>query len=175
MVSVVHGFFENMRGAVDSKLLEKANQRACSALQQSFEQAEAEYESILREMNVLEEEAIKALAGHSKLDMDTIKVLIPKCKARLDGAKVHMEDLQKKLEQEENSTSTQTERLQEILTWADVFDHVNTATKHMILSKLIEKIVVGKDGRLHIKFRLTAKQYLGEQPEDITCTPKKVS
>ena len=51
-----------------------------------------------------------------------------------------MEEIQKKLEQEECSTATQAEQLQEILSWADVFDHANTATKHMILSKIIEKI-----------------------------------
>ena len=175
VVGVVRGFFENMRGAVDSDLLEKANRRACSALQKAFEQAEAEYESILKEMNVLEEEAIKSLAGHAKLDADTISVLIPKCRARVEGAKAYMEELQKKLEQEESSTATQAEQLQEILSWADVFDQANTATKHMILSKIIEKIVVGRNGQLHIKFRLTASQYLGEQPEDMTCMPKKVS
>ena len=49
VVGVVRGFFENMRGAVDSDLLEKANRRACSALQKAFEQAETEYESIFED------------------------------------------------------------------------------------------------------------------------------
>ena len=86
-----------------------------------------------------------------------------------------MEDIQKKLEKEAASTETQKKQLDEILSWADAFDLASIANKHMILSKLIERIEVGRNGRLHIKFRLTASQYLGEQPEDMTCIPKKVS
>ena len=56
-----------------------------------------------------------------------------------------------------------------------MFDHANISTKHMILAKLIERIDVCANGQIQIKFRLTAKEYLGEQPEDVTCNPEKVS
>ena len=62
-----------------------------------------------------------------------------------------------------------------ILSWADMFEQANTETKHMILAKLIERVDVSADGQIQIKFRLTAKEYLGEQPDDVTCNPEKVS
>jgi hypothetical protein len=56
-----------------------------------------------------------------------------------------------------------------------MFEQANIETKHMILAKLIERVDVSANGQIQIKFRLTAKEYLGEQPDDVTCNPKKVS
>ena len=83
--------------------------------------------------------------------------------------------MRKKLEKEEASKDGQSEKLKQILPWADMFDQANIATKHMILARLIERIDISVNGQIQIKFRLTAKEYLGEQPNDVTCNLKKVS
>ena len=43
------------------------------------------------------------------------------------------------------------------------------------IARLIKRIDVSTNGQIKIKIRLTAKEYLGEQPDDVTCNPKKVS
>jgi len=53
--------------------------------------------------------------------------------------------------------------------------YVFTECHLMILARQIERIDVSVNGQIQIKFRLTAKEYLGEQPDDVTCNPKKVS
>jgi len=157
------------------KMLELANKRTRSVIQDAYDKAEAEYESLYRKMGLLEEEAAKALDGNSKLDIDTISSMISKCRAQLEGSKAYLADMRKKLEMEEASKDGQAEKLKQILSWADMFDQANISTKHMILAKLIERIDISANGQIQIKFRLTAKEYLGEQPDDVTCNPEKVS
>ena len=175
IISVVRGFFENMREAASPKMLELANKRTRSVIQDAYDKAEAEYESLYRKMSLLEEEAVKALDGTSKFDTDTISSMIAKCRSQLEGSKAYLADMQKKLEKEEASKDGQVEKLKQILSWADMFEQANTETKHMILAKLIERVDVSANGQIQIKFRLTAKEYLGEQPGDVTCNPEKVS
>ena len=101
--------------------------------------------------------------------------MLPRLRAQLNEASARMDDIRGKLEEEQNGNDSQIEKLKEVLSWAVMFDRANTATKHMILAQLIERVVVSANGMIDIHFRLTAKQYLGEQPEDVTCDPKKVS
>lgn len=164
-----------MREAASPKMLELANKCTRSVIQDAYDKAEAEYESLYRKMSLLEEEAVKALDGTSKFDTDTISSMIAKCRSQLEGSKAYLADMQKKLEKEEASKDGQAEKLKQILSWADMFEQANTETKHMILAKLIERVDVSANGQIQIKFRLTAKEYLGEQPDDVTCNPEKVS
>lgn len=51
----------------------------------------------------------------------------------------------------------------------------NPIRKHTSSQKIKLVFDVSANGQIQIKFRLTAKEYLGEQPDDVTCNPKKVS
>ena len=175
VIGVVRGFFENMRDAAGPKMLELANKRANSLVKDAYDKAESEHESVFRRLSTLEEEAVKALNGESKLDIDTINNMLPKLRAQLSETKARLDEMQRKLDEEQANNNTQIEKLREVLSWAVMFDQANTETKHMILAKLIERVDVSANGQIQIKFRLTAKEYMGEQPDDVTCNPKKVS
>ena len=175
VIGVVRGFFENMREEAGPRMIELSNKRTCSVIKDAYDKAEAEHEAIFKRLSTLEEEAVKAVNGESKLDIDTINNMLPRLRAQLNEASARMDDIRGKLEEEQNGNDSQIEKLKEVLSWAVMFDRANTATKHMILAQLIERVVVSANGMIDIHFRLTAKQYLGEQPEDVTCDPKKVS
>lgn len=117
-----------MREAASPKMLELANKRTRSVIQDAYDKAEAEYESLYRKMSLLEEEAVKALDGTSKFDTDTISSMIAKCRSQLEGSKAYLADMQKKLEKEEASKDGQVEKLKQILSWADMFEQANTET-----------------------------------------------
>ena len=166
VLDIVHGFFANLRKSTRADLLEMANQRACSVLKTAYEEAEAEYDKAHREMSALEDEAMKALMGTSQLDASLINAMLPKCRARLDGAKTRMDAAREKLEQEKASFANQSKQYQQYLSWADAFDQTNPATKRMIISQLIERIDVGRNNQIHIQFRLSVRQYWGDHTAD---------
>ena len=162
VLDMVHGFFTNIRNSTRADLLEMANQRVCSVLQSAFEEAESEFDKAHKEMSALEDEAMKALMGTSQLDPSIINSMIPKCRARLDGAKSRMDAAREKMEQEKASLANQARQYKQYLSWADAFDQANTETKHMIISQLIERIEIGRNNHINIRFRLTARQYWGD-------------
>ena len=51
----------------------------------------------------------------------------------------------------------------ELLSWAECFDKADIGTKHLIVSRLIERVEVRTGYKMHIKFKISLKQFLGQE------------
>ena len=54
--------------------------------------------------------------------------------------------------------------MDELLSWAECFDKADIGTKHLIVSRLIERVDVRTGYKVHIKFKISLKQFLGQEP-----------
>ena len=68
----------------------------------THKQAVKDFEEAQRQINALEEEAMKALTGENKLDLGIVNNMIMKQKARLDAAAKAMEESKARLDTEKN-------------------------------------------------------------------------
>lgn len=50
-----------------------------------------------------------------------------------------------------------------LLSWAQCFDKADIGTKHLIVSRLIERVDVRTGYKVHIKFKISLKQFLGQE------------
>ncbi len=71
-----------------------------------------------------------------------------------------MEESKAQLEAEKESATVAVQEVTDLIKWAEEFDKANTGTKHMILTRLIERINVGRDYEIEIKFRISVEQYM---------------
>jgi len=58
-----------------------------------------------------------------------------------------------------------------MLNWGEIFDNCEMAVKKMIVSHLIERVTISREGKIEIKFNISLEQYLkftGKQLETHT-------
>ena len=162
VMELVHDFFAHLKQKPRADLLEKANKLACSVIKRAYDEAEADYEQAHRELTALEEEAMKAILGTSKVSAEAINNMLPKYRAKLEGAKAHLDEVEAKLKAEQGDKAIEIRQYKQLMTWADAFDSVSIETQRIILSRLIERVDVGAGYKIHIQFRLSAQQYWGD-------------
>ncbi len=114
-------------------------------------------------MTALEEEAVKALTGESQLDLAFVNSMLAKHRKKLEAAQTAMKEAQTRMDAEkENARETQAQ-IDELLSWAECFEKADIGTKHLIVGRLIERVDISTGYKMHIKFRISLKQFLGQE------------
>ena len=62
----------------------------------------------------------------------------------------------------ENAKETKAQ-IDELLSWAECFEKADIGTKHLIVARLVERVDVSTGYKVHIKFRISLKQFLGQE------------
>jgi len=143
-------------------MLRVASERVRSVNGDALEKAEANLKKAQTEMTALEEEAVKALTGESKMDLNFINSLIPKRRANLEKALAEVERIRAEIENDAKLNEIHIREIETIRSWAETFEAASLETKRSIISALIDKVVVNNDYNMDIHFRITAQQYLGK-------------
>ena len=162
VLDVVRGFFEQITSLPTSDMLRAAGDRVQAVNGDALEKAEAALKKAQSEMTALEEEAVKALTGESKMDLNFINSLIPKRRANLEKAMAETDRIRAEIENDAKMQEIHLREIKMIRTWAETFEAASLETKRTIIAALIEKVVVSDDYTLDIHFRISAEQYLGK-------------
>lgn len=158
----VRSFLSKLASKPREELLQMASARNTEMYKVALKQAEKEYENAQKQVTALEEEAVKALTGESALDLSVINTMIIKHRAKRDAAAQTIEEARARLEQEQMSQKETQAQIDEMLSWADCYDKANIETRHMIIARIIEKVEVRANRKIHIKFRISLDQFLGK-------------
>ena len=86
-------------------------------LSQSCKQAENDYESALKQLNALEDEAVKVIAGESLIDLSLINGMLIKQRAKLDACARGLEQAMLRFESEMQSSRAANAKISELLSW----------------------------------------------------------
>ena len=111
----------------------------------------------------MEEEAVKALTGESQLDLAIVNQMLIKHRARLETAQQTMNEARSRLESEKESAKETKAQIDEFLSWADCYKRSDRDVRHMIISRLIERVEISKGYKMNIKFRISLNQFLGQE------------
>ena len=84
---------------------------------------------------------------------------MPKFKEKMEQAQRRMDEAKIKMEEEKVKNKEAMREIGELVSWAEAFDEADPETKHMIIARLVERIDVGADYTIDIKFRISMKQY----------------
>ena len=50
-----------------------------------------------------------------------------------------------------------------MLSWVDCYAKANVETKHMIISRIIERVEIKARNKIHIKFKISLDQFMGKE------------
>lgn len=158
----VRRFLMVIRDLPREDLLEKAKEKHDSVNAVAYRQAEQDYFEAHKQITALEEQAIKSLTGENSLDISIVNSMMPKYKEKMEQAQRRMEDAKAKMEKEKAQSEEARREIGELVSWADAFDEADFETRKMIIARLVERIDVGADYSISIRFRISVKQYTGE-------------
>lgn len=70
-----------------------------------------------------------------------------------------MEEAKAKKEAEIENAKAAKAQVKEMLTWIERYDKASVEAKHLIIASLVERIEVGENYEINIKFRVTTEQF----------------
>ena len=158
----VRDLLSRLENTGEELLLKSATDRHANDNRAAYKQAEKDFQSASKQVAALEEEAVKALTGESKLDLGVVNEMLLKHKARLEGARQVMEEAREKMEESEAVEQAAKVQVYQMLTWAERYDKASIEEKHMIVSHLIERVEIGEGNQITIKFRVAAESLLAQ-------------
>ena len=156
-------FFSRVKTVPHERLVELATARDEETHRIAYRQAEREFEASQRQVTALEEEVVKALTGESQLDLTVANSMLLKHREKLQTARHAMEEAKARLEKEKSSAQQTKDQIDEMVSWADCYAKADIGTRHMIIARLIERVDVATGHKVHIKFRVSLKQFLGQE------------
>ena len=143
--------------------MELASARNEETYKVAYKQAQKDFENAQKQVTALEEEAVKALTGESQLDLSIVNQMLLKHRAKLEASQTAMEEAQARMQEERENAKATKAQVDELLSWAECFDKADIGTKHLIVSRLIERVDVSTGYKVHIKFKISLKQFLGQE------------
>lgn len=142
-----------------AELLGLAAARNEEMLRQSCQHAEKDYESTLKQLNALEDEAVKAIAGESPIELSLLNGMLIKQRTKLDACAQVMEQARQIFETEMQNYRAANANISELLSWGACYDTANTETRHMVLSRLIDRVEVSSGYKVQIHFKVAYEQF----------------
>ena len=115
-----------------------------------------------KQITALEEQAIKALTGENSLDISIVNSMMPKHREKMEQAQRRMEEAKAKMDKEKEQSKEAQREIGDLVSWADAFDEADPETRKMIIARLVERIDIGADYSISIRFRISMKQYTGD-------------
>ncbi len=145
------------------RLAELASARNEETYRIALTQAEKDFQNAQKQVTALEEEAVKALTGDSQLDLGVVNSMLVKHRAKLETSQRAMEDAKTRMEAEKENAKATKAQIDELISWAECFEAADIGTKHLIVARLIDRIEVKTGYKVYIKFKISLKQFLGQE------------
>ena len=104
-----------------------------------------------------------AFLNTAELLYTIVNQMLLKHRAKLEASQTAMEEAQTRMQEERENAKATKAQVDELLSWAECFDKADIGTKHLIVSRLIERVDVSTGYKVHIKFKISLKQFLGQE------------
>lgn len=147
--------------------IEKNNDKERIHREAELKKEKAELSKILKNIEVMEEKIPFAMQGKYPLSLEELVTLIKKQKENYEKQKKKIEEKEDILSQNKVSREEWDELRKSIPTWREVFLNADSATKRVLVNKLIERIDIKKD-EVIIKFKINLSEFMMNQyPKDL--------
>lgn len=161
--SEIRSFLARIHCTPEEKLVSVACSRNAEMYEIAYRQAVKDYEKAQKQVNALEEEAVKALTGESQLDLKVVNAMLLKHREKLEAAQREMEETRNRVEQEDQNKKATKAQVDELRTWGEIYDGAKDEIRHMIIARLVERIDVEEGNKITIKYRVSFEQFMNKE------------
>lgn len=160
ITDILHQVFDKMRGASKEAILGSAVQRQMDMLKADLQRAKSENTKANREYESLKGELLKSIQGKSELPQDVLSEMLEETRHRVIYTSEKVSTLSAEMESSNLRVAEMQAEFDRILSWSQIFDKSDMATKKMVCGYLIKRVTVYKDYHIDVEFNMTIEQFL---------------
>lgn len=111
---------------------------------------------------------LKVLTGESTYTSQLISQPLPLQEEKLAKAQEKFDQYSQELCEEKQREKEHQREIDEIRTWADIFDETSFDQKRQIIAAIIRKVIVADDNKVEVQLHFSADQYFtGTMPRSV--------
>lgn len=157
---VVHEIFRKVHSIDREEVLEARNLSDQALRKKHVKQLRRDHDKAESEYQRLQDEIIKALTGESVFSPEMLKPALEKQEKKCRELFTALEQAEMDLADNESNMRMITDKFDDILKWATIYDKADMPTKKMIVSHLIERVDVCRDYDITITLNISVEQFL---------------
>ena len=158
VLTIVRAYFASFTATAESVWREQVRRQIRNQHDQRIRELQAKVDKLQNQQSHLRQEVVDSVTGNSTFDTDLLKSLLQENSAALQEAESQLLACKQEKEIEQSKLQSMCEQFSNITAWAAEFDQVDIEQKKMILAKIIERITIEKDYKIHIQFFFTQEK-----------------
>lgn len=156
---LVRQVFQHMKDIPKDELVNTRYKEILNERKVLLRVARHEYTKAVSELESLRGEVIKSIRGESAFSQELLCSLIKDAEEKSTNAKNTYEAAQKACEESETILNDLSNQYDDIISWADMYDHGSMEAKKMVVNCLIRRIEVYRGYKLHVDFNIAVEQF----------------
>ena len=159
-----------IRSAPSQELIAKQQAKEVDLAKSKLNLLNERYRQKQREYQDLRAETIKVIQGTSRLNADLLNSLVSETTEQIKQLGVQIQTTTAELEETVQTASQVLREYDQLISWAEMYDHCTFEAKKMIVAKFVKAIRVRRDYEIDIEFNVSFEEfqalYLEGEPEE---------
>lgn len=160
IIDILHQVFDKMRGASKEAMLGSAVQKQIDMLKADLQRTRSENTKANREYESLKGELLKSIQGKSELPKDILSEMLEETRQRVIDTSERVSALSTEVESGNSKVAEMQAEFNRIMSWSQIFDKSDIATKKMVCGYIIKRVTVHRDYQIDVEFNITIEQFL---------------
>ena len=160
VADILHQTFDKMKGASQEMIVGSAFQKKMALIRADLHRAKSENAKANKEYDSLKAELLKAVQGKSEMPREILSEVMQEVRQRILDTSERIIALTMELEEGNARVEEMQKEFERIISWSEIFDESDVATKKMICGYIIKKVTVSRDYQLKVEFNITVEQFL---------------
>ena len=159
-----------IQNSPSQELIEKQQAKEVELVKSRLNLLNEQYRQKQREYQDLRAETIKVIQGTSRLNADLLNSLVSETTEQIKQLGVQIQTTTAELEETVQTASQVLREYDQLISWAEMYDHCTFEAKKMIVAKFVKAIRVRRDYEIDIEFNVSFEEfqalYLEGEPEE---------
>lgn len=157
---LVHSVFQRLGCLSQTEIVQRAYKKRASEKQSLARRLQREVSKTEKDLQNLQNEILKALAGESAFSVDLLGKMLKEQEAKLSAQQEELTTAQAEAETETAFINDMERRYNQFVEWAYLYDTASMETKRMIITQLFTHIEVCRGYKLKVEFSITLEQFM---------------
>ena len=156
----VRSILERVRAVNRSEIIQAQNQIDIEARRQHVKELRREATKAESELQRLQSEIIKSLTGESAFTPEMLRPVIDAQERKYADLMMKLRAAEDEMHDSENNLLALTEKFDDVLQWAVMYDNADISAKKMIVSRIIDRVDMYRDYEIRITLNISIEQFL---------------
>lgn len=162
VLEIVRSYLQSMKGCIDAAWEERTRQKLRTASNAKLKAAKEKLHELEKRQLLLKAEVVKSMQGESAFSKDMLQTMIDETVAAMATAEEEVRNSENDTANERAQLKQLKAKYQEIIDWADAFEHLQGDSQKMVLARIIERVTVDRNYNLSITFYITREEFEGK-------------